>query len=99
MVPVKSVKTKLMSIMAVVSVLTLATAAYGTYVIDRVARTTDAMLNQYFPWSRCAEQALLAVAQGSDCVKASPASRFTRLERLRNCGDKSHKLSKATQSL
>jgi signal transduction histidine kinase/DNA-binding response OmpR family regulator len=63
-----SIKTKLIFIMVVVSALTLATAAFGMFMVHRVARTTDAMLSRYYPWSRCAEQALLAVVQGSDCV-------------------------------
>ncbi len=65
MIKRRGIRTKLMIIMVVISSLTLATTVFGIWVIDRMAHTADEMLAEFIPLSRCSEQALLAVSQGS----------------------------------
>jgi signal transduction histidine kinase/DNA-binding response OmpR family regulator len=73
-------RTKLIVIMAVVSSLTLGTAVFGIRMIDRVSSTADSVLAKYMPYSRCAEQALLSVTQGSVCL--NQARRIDGLEEI-----------------
>jgi len=57
-----------MIIMLVVSSLAVATAVFGIVVINHLAGTANKVLDEYIPSSRCSEQALLAVSQGSVCL-------------------------------
>ncbi|HID24403.1 MAG TPA: hybrid sensor histidine kinase/response regulator, partial [Planctomycetaceae bacterium] len=64
----RGIRAKLMIIMVIVASLTFGTASFGIVMINRLARTTHAVLEQYVPYSRCCEQALLTVAHNSLCL-------------------------------
>ena len=59
---------KLTGIMLLVASMALAIALFGIAMIDRLARASESALDQHLPLSRCSEQALLAVSQGSVCL-------------------------------
>lgn len=56
---------KLTGIMLLVASLALAISIFGIAMINRLARASELALDEYLPLSRCSEQALLAVSQGS----------------------------------
>ena len=64
----QGIRRRLTTIMLVVSSLAFGTAVYGIAMINRLGREADAILANYVPALRCAEQALLAVSQGSHCL-------------------------------
>ena len=59
------ISAKLNMIMLLVSLLALAVAAFAIVMIQRLAATNEQILYQYGPLSRCAEQALLSLSQGT----------------------------------
>ncbi len=59
---------KLSGIMVLVASMALAIALFGIAMIDRLARASESALDHHLPLSRCSEQALLAVSQGSVCL-------------------------------
>ena len=65
MVKIHGITVTLTGIMLLVASLALAIAVFGIVMINHLARTGESALNEYLPLSRCSEQALLAVSQGT----------------------------------
>jgi len=84
MAALRSLRTKLAAIMLLTSSLTIAIAVFGIAVIGRLAETTDSVLTESLPLSRCCEQALLALSHGSACLsRASKLQDPEDMEELR----------------
>ena len=64
----KSIQARLVLIMFAVASLALGTAIFGVVTINRLAATMRSALSEKIPLARCAEQALLAVAEGSSSL-------------------------------
>ena len=77
---IRGIRAKLTIIMLLVASLALAVALFAIMMIDRLAQANESILADYVPLSRCSEQALLAVSQGS--VSLNKAQMIQDVEKM-----------------